>query len=137
MPWSYCYMRTTKATQAALLIGFGLGALFEGILLHVVTGFAYLAVWVITVSGVLLLWTAVRGPGPLPSGRAFIGMSLVGWGAFNMLEALARHNVAEDWLLFATGLGFVLLGVGLRYMREHSFIERRSGFDRRSASPLR
>lgn len=130
-------MRTTKASQAALLLGFGLGAFFEGILLHAVTGFTYLAVWVITVSGVLLLWTAIRGPGPLPTGRAFVGMYLVGWGAFNMLETLARHNIADDWLLFATGAGFVLLGLGLRRMQEHTFLERRSGFDRRSASPLR
>jgi uncharacterized membrane protein len=130
-------MRTTTATQAALLLGFGLGAFFEGILLHVVTGFTYLAVWIITVSGVLLLWTAIRGPGRLPSGRAFVGTYLVGWGAFNMLEAIARHNVGDDWLLFATGAGFVLLGFGLRRMQEHTFMERRTGFDRRSASPLR
>jgi len=130
-------MRTTKAAQAALLLGFGLGAFFEGILLHVVTGTAYLAIWIITLAGVLLLWTAIRGPGPLPSGRAFTGAYLVGWGAFNMLEAIARHNIGEDWLLFATGAGFVLLGLGLRRMQDHSFMERRSGFDRRSASPLR
>ena len=130
-------MRTTKATQAALLLGFGLGAFFEGILLHVVTGFTYFAIWIITLSGALLLWTAIRGPGPLPTGGAFVGTGLIGWGAFNMLEALARHNVLDDWLLFASGLGLALLGAGLRRMQEHSFIERRSGFDRRSASPLR
>jgi len=130
-------MRTTKVIQAALLLGFGLGALFEGILLHVATGAMYLAVWVIAVTGVLLLWTAIRGPGPLPSGRAFVGAYVAGWGVFNMLEAVARHNLGDDWLLFATGIGFVLLGAVLWRMREPSFIERRSGFDRRSASPLR
>lgn len=130
-------MRTTRAIQAALLLGFGLGAFFEGILLHSVTGFFYLGAWAICVAGVVLLWSAMRGPGPLPSGRTFVGSYAIGWGVFNVIEALVRHDISRDWLLFATGVGFVLLGVVLRRMQEHSFIERRSGLDRRSASPLR
>jgi uncharacterized membrane protein len=130
-------MRSTRASQAALLLGFGLGAFFEGILLHHMVGFLYLFPWVIAVCGVLLLWMAVRGPGPLPSGRAFVGSYVVGWGGFNIVEALARHSLTQDWLLFGTGIGFVVLGVILRRMQEPSFLERRSGFDRRSASPLR
>jgi uncharacterized membrane protein len=130
-------MRTTKASQAALLLGFGLGAFFEGILLHNLAGFFYLAAWAITVGGIVLLWSAVRGPGPLPSGRAFVGSYVVGWGGFNIVEALARHDLSRDWLLFGTGVGFVLLGVILRRMREDDILERRSGYDRRSASPLR
>jgi uncharacterized membrane protein len=130
-------MRTTKVSQAALLLGFGLGAFFEGILLHSVTGFFYLGAWAIILGGLVLLWSAMRGPGPLPSGRTFVGSYAIGWGVFNIVEALARHDIREDWLLFGTGVGFVLLGVVLRKMQEHSFIDRRSGFDRRSASPLR
>lgn len=130
-------MRTTRASRAALLLGFGLGAFFEGILLHNVAAILYLAAWAITVGGVVLLWSAVRGPGPLPSGRAFTGSYVVGWGGFNIVEALARHDLSHDWLLFGTGVGFVLLGVVLRRMREEAFLERRSGHDRRSASPLR
>ena len=118
-------------------MGFGLGAFFEGILFHAVTGFLYLAAWAITVGGVVLLWSAVRGPGPLPTGRAFVGSYAIGWGALNMLEALARHDLSHDWLIFGTGVGFVLLGFILRRMQEHTFLERRSGYDRRSASPLR
>jgi uncharacterized membrane protein len=118
-------------------LGFGLGAFFEGILLHNLSGFLYLAPWAITVGGVALLWSAVRGPGPLPSSRAFVGSYAIGWGAFNIIEALARHELSRDWLLFGTGVGFVLLGFFLRHMQDHSFIERRSGLDRRSASPLR
>ena len=132
-----CRMRSTRATQAAALLGFGLGAFFEGILLHNVAGLGYLAAWAICVAGVVLLWSAVRGPGPLPSGRGFVGAYAIGWGGFNVIEALARHDLTRDWLLFATGVGFVLLGVILRRMQELSFIERRSGVDRRSASPLR
>ena len=130
-------MRTKRAIQAALLLGFGLGAFFEGSLLHGVTGFFYLGAWAICVAGVVLLWTAIRGFGPLPSGRTFVGGYLIGWGVFNIIEALARHDIGRDWLLFGTGVGFVVLGWVLRRLQDHSFIERRSGFDRRSASPLR
>jgi uncharacterized membrane protein len=130
-------MRITRALRAALLLGFGLGAFFEGILLHNVAGFLYLAAWAITVGGIVLLWSAMRGPGPLPSGRGFVGSYVIGWGGFNIVEALARHDLSRDWLLFGTGVGFVVLGVFLRRMQEEAFLERRSGADRRSASPLR
>jgi uncharacterized membrane protein len=130
-------MRTTRASQAALLLGIGLGAFFEGMLFHPVGGFFYLVAWALAVAGVALLWSAIRGPGRLPSGRSFAGSYVIGWGGFNMVEALARHDLSADWLLFGTGVGFVLLGVILKRMREEHFVERRSGFDRRSASPLR
>jgi uncharacterized membrane protein len=130
-------MRTTRARQAALLLGVGLGAFFEGILLHPVTGFFYLAVWALTVGGVVLLWSAIRGPGPLPTGRVFVGHFVIGWGVFNMLEALARHDLRHEWLIFATGMGFALLGGILAWTRGEAIIERRSGDERRSGSPVR
>ena len=131
-------MRTTRAAQAALLLGIGLGAFLEGILLHhTMAGAFYMVAWALTLAGVVVLWSAVRGPGRLPSGRAFVGCFVMGWGALNIVEALARHDLGSDWLLFGTGVGFVILGVVLTRMRDESFIERRSGLDRRSASPLR
>lgn len=130
-------MRTLRAKQAALLLGLGLGAFFEGVLLHPIGGTFYMAMWVVCLGGVALLWTAVRGPGPLPSGRGFVAFFLIGWGLFNMLEGLLRHDLAKDWLVFASGLGFVLLGGLLSRMRDDHLIERRSGYDRRSGSPVR
>jgi uncharacterized membrane protein len=130
-------MRTSRARQAALLLGLGLGAFFEGTLFHPVAGPFYLVAWVVTVSGVLLLWWTVRGPGPLPSGRAFIGNYLFGWGLFNMVDGLLRHDLANEWPVFATGVGFVFLGFVLSRMRDEHIIERRSGYDRRSDSPVR
>ena len=130
-------MRTTRARQSALLLGFGLGAFFEGILLHPIGTLFYMTVWVLTVAGVVLLWYAVRGPGPLPASRSFAGYFLVGWGVFNMFEGVLRHDLADDWLVFATGLGFVLLGVVVSRMRDEHIIERRSGYERRSGSPVR
>ena len=130
-------MRATRTRQAALLLGFGLGAFFEAILLHPIAGFFYFAAWAIVLGGVVLLWTAVRGPGPLPAGRVFVGYFVIGWGAFNMLEGLARHDLRHEWLVFATGLGFALLGMLLIWTRVEPLIERRSGYDRRSGSPVR
>lgn len=130
-------MRATRTRYAALLLGVGLGAFFEGMLLHPIAGFFYTVAWALVAGGVVLLWSAVRGPGPLPSGRVFFGWLLVGWGVFNMLEGAARHDLSQEWLIFATGLGFVLLGGILIRARQEPFIERRSGYDRRSASPLR
>jgi hypothetical protein len=54
-----------------------------------------------------------------------------------MLEGVARHNLRDEWLIFATGMGFVLLGVMLIWARAEPLIERRSGYDRRSGSPVR
>lgn len=130
-------MRTARAKQAALLLGLGLGAFFEGILMHPLGGALYMAMWVVCAAGIALLWTAVRGPGPLPSGHGFAGFFLIGWGVFNMLDGLLRHDLAKEWLVFATGLGFVLLGVLVSRMRDEHLIERRSGSDRRSGSPVR
>jgi len=130
-------MRTARAKQAGLLLGLGLGAFFEGILMHPLAGLFYMAIWALCVAGVVLLWVAVRGPGPLPSGHGFAGFFFIGWGVYNMLEGLLRHDLADEWLVFATGLGFTLLGVIVSRMRDEHIIERRSGADRRSGSPVR
>jgi len=130
-------MLSNKVRTAGLLLGFGLGAFLEGILMHPVVGTFYIFVWAVTVGGVLTLWSGIRGPGPLPSGRNFTAYALIGWGVFNMIEGIASHNLRTEWLIFASGLGFVLLGGLLVWMRDEHFIERRSGFDRRSDSPVR
>ena len=130
-------MRANKVHTAGLLLGFGLGAFLEGILMHPVVGTFYIFVWAITVGGVLTLWSAIRGPGRLPSGRIFMAYALLGWGVFNMIEGIASHDLRTEWIIFASGMGFALLGALLIWMREEHFIERRSGFDRRSGSPVR
>ena len=116
-------------------------------------GWFHLVTWLVTLAGVIVLWGALRGPGPLPRGRALAGWAFVGWGAFNLVEGLLNHMVlglhhvrdlpehvpAYDWLfLLVGGLGFIGLGYLLKSrIPEEHLIERRSGLDRRSASPLR
>ena len=41
-------MRATKIQTAGLLLGFGLGAFLEGILMHPVVGTFYIFVWAVT-----------------------------------------------------------------------------------------
>src|SRR3954470_22280056 len=101
-------MRTARAKQAALLLGFGLGAFFEAILMHPLVGLFYLMLWALCIAGVVLLWAAVRGPGPLPSGRGFAAFFLLGWGLFNMLEGVIRHYLAAGWLGVSGGPWFRL-----------------------------
>ena len=171
-------MRARKIRHAGLLLGIGLGGFLDGILLHQILqwhsmlsaripphdmeamrismaadGWFHLATWLVTLAGVMVLWSALRGPGPLPRERSLLGWALIGWGSFNLIEGMVNHLIlglhhvrdlpqhvpAYDWLfLLVGGLGFIALGFLLksREPMEH-LIERRSGFDRRSASPLR
>jgi len=167
-------MRAHKIRTAGLLLGIGLGAFLDGILLHQILqwhsmlsgrldvaamaasmaadGWFQLLAWLATLAGVIVLWSALRGPGPLPRGRRLAGWVLVGWGAFNLIEGLVNHVVlglhhvrdlpehvpAYDWLfLLVGGVGIMALGYIVKAAKEEPAIERRSGYDRRSASPLR
>ena len=135
-------MRSQKIRTAGLLLGVGLGGLLDAIVLNEllqwqgVPSAAWLrvAIWAVTLAGVIVLWSALRGPGPLPRGRVLAGWGMVGWGAFKLVEAV----LAYDWVIFvAGGLGFIALGLFVKAVPAEAIIERRSGYDRRSASPLR
>ena len=135
-------MRATKTRNAALLIGVGLGALLDVILFERVLHwrvpaatapwFPVLA-WAMCLGGVFLLWSALRGPGPLPSSRSFGSFLLFGWAAFNLFEAA----VERSWLLAAAGVAIGALAWILRWLPAFTGPERRSGYDRRAASALR
>ena len=130
-------MRAAKIRNAALLIGVGLGALLDVILFERVLHwrvpaatapwFPVLA-WLMCLAGVLLQWSALRGPGPLPSSRSFASFLFLGWAAFNVFEG----GVERSWLLAAAGVGLAVLGWVLRVLPAFSGAERRSGYDRRS-----
>lgn len=164
-------MRESKSLAAGVLLGIGLGGLLEGILLRELLqwhqmlsatvppesvdalrvnlragGWFELAAWALTLAGMFVLWSAIRGPGPLPSTRNFVGHLLVGWGAYNLVEGAIHHFVLEwhhvrdlpayssvyDWVfMLGGGLGFVLVGLALQQGRRTYPGERRSGSDRR------
>jgi uncharacterized membrane protein len=133
-----------------LILGIGLGGFADGILLHQILhwhnmgsarlppvtldalqqnmhwdGFFHLAVWVLTLAGVLLLLRHGREGRRLPDGPAFAGQLLLGWGAFNLVEGILDHHLLDlhhvrdlpahipgyDWLfLLIGGVGFMLAG---------------------------
>ena len=135
-------MRATKVRNAALLVGVGLGALLDVIVFERVLHwrvpaatapwFPVLA-WLMCLGGVLLQWSALRGPGPLPSSRSFASFLLFGWAAFNVFEGA----VERSWLLAAAGVVLGVLAWILRVLPPFRGPERRSGYERRAASAVR
>jgi uncharacterized membrane protein len=166
--------RQSKVGTAAILLGVGLGGFVDGIALHQIAqwhqmlssvvppdsmaamktnmaadGWFHAAVWIATFAGVMTLWSALRGPGALPSTRYLLGSMLLGWGAFNLVEGIIDHHLLElhhvrdlpqhvpawDWIFLAVGgIGFILAGLALRAGRREAQAyggERRSGRERR------
>ncbi|MBA3260606.1 MAG: DUF2243 domain-containing protein [Gemmatimonadales bacterium] len=138
------------ARRAGIILGLGLGGFVDGILLHQIVhwhnmgsaivppvtmeamqqnmrwdGFFQAAVWLLTVIGVYWLLTDARRGLPLPDGKAFTGLLILGWGLFNLVEGLIDHEILGlhhvrdlpvhvplyDWLfLLIGGIGFIVVG---------------------------
>jgi uncharacterized membrane protein len=135
-------MAARRFTIAGFLLGVGLGGFVDGIVLHQILqwhhlltsegshpantvagleantladGLFHAATWLATLTGLLLLWTSgYRG-----SPTQLIGLMLVGWGAFNLVEGLVDHHlltlhhVKEGDAELAFDLGFLALGAAL------------------------
>lgn len=133
-------------TWAGLLLGIGLGGFVDGIVLHQILqwhnmlsavhpptsmramelnmfadGLFHAGVWLATVAGLALLWRVAQAGGVngVPT-RVFVGLLVLGWGVFNLVEGLIDHQIlavhhvreVENWLMW--DLGFLALGgVGL------------------------
>ena len=143
------------ATLPGIVLGAGLGGFADGIVLHqilrwhhmlsavlppatmrdmqinmVFDGYFHAGVWVLTLLGVVLLWSAGRRERFLPSGRVFAGQLLFGWGLFNLVEGFIDHHLLQihhvidlpshepvfDWVFLAVG-GAGLLALGAMLMR--------------------
>jgi uncharacterized membrane protein len=107
-----------RLIAAAVLLGLGLGGLFDGIVLHQILqwhhmvstptppttlenleantlgdGLFHAAAWILTVTGVFVLMTS-NGARHAPAGRrTLIGAALVGWGVFNVVEGVVDHHL--------------------------------------------
>lgn len=102
---------------AGTLLGVGLGGFVDGIVLHQILqwhnmlsswippttlvtmkvnmlwdGLFHAFTWIVTVSGIAVLWRAGRRPMPW-STRTFVGAMLGGWGLFNVLEGVVDHQM--------------------------------------------
>jgi uncharacterized membrane protein len=102
-----------------VLLGIGLGGLFDGIVAHQILqwhhlvsahtppdsvanlqlntladGLFHAVAWVVTGIGLIALWAAMRNGVPLGSNR-LVGGLLVGWGAFNLVEGVVDHHLLQ------------------------------------------
>ncbi len=135
----------TQIRNAGILLGLGLGGFFDGIVLHqllqwhhlvssvedfspttvaglkvntLADGQFHAATYVFTVAGVVLLWRGLRA-GETATSRQLVGLFLLGWGVFNVVEGIIDHLLLgihhvnetvprEQWIWW--DLGFLLWG---------------------------
>jgi uncharacterized membrane protein len=138
----------SQLRTAGVLLGLGLGGFFDGIVLHQLLqwhhlvssveffspetvpglrtntfadGLFHAVTYLFTVAGVALLWRALRA-GETATARQLIGLFLLGWGLFNVVEGIIDHLLLgihhvnetvprEQWIWW--DLGFLLWGAAM------------------------
>jgi uncharacterized membrane protein len=140
----------------AFLMGAGLGGFIDGIVLHQILqwhhmltdtgdhpsttvpgleantladGLFHLATWLLVGAGMLMTVKAWQRRELAPPWRAHLGMLLVGWGVFNLVEGLVNHqvlgihHVRDDlggplgWDIAFLASGALLVAIGLALSR--------------------
>jgi len=140
-----------RVVTPGVVLGVGLGGFLDGIALHHIAqwhnmgssvlpphtmdamrqnmrwdGQFHLATWLITVVGIVMLWSDRQLTAPAL--RILAGQMILGWGAFNLIEGAINHHLlhlhhvrdlpmhvpAYDWaFLGVAGIGFIALGAFL------------------------
>ncbi len=112
-------MKNNPLLTSGLVLGFGLGGFFDGIVLHQLLqwhhmtssvypmdtleglelntlwdGIFHMAMYIITLVGLALLWRALLRRDVPRSARTVIGAVLLGFGIFHIFDSIVNH-----WLL--------------------------------------
>jgi uncharacterized membrane protein len=158
-------VRASPPRAPGLLLGLGLGGFIDGIVLHqilqwhhmltdtgdhpmttlsgleantVADGFFHLATWAFVGAATVLTVRAWQRGELAPPWRAHIGMALMGWGIFNVVEGLIDHqilgihHVRDDlggplgWDLAFLALGVLLIVGGRALARSGERVAARS-----------
>lgn len=146
--------KSGPVTAAATLIGVGMGGFVDGILLHQVLqwhnmlsaklppdtllnaktnmfwdGMFHAFVWIVAMTGIVMLWSAMKDPATNMSIKLFAGGLILGWGLFNIVEGIldhhlfVLHNVREvsenpfSWNFGFLGLSVVMLVKGWQLIK--------------------
>ena len=135
--------QTPGSVLPALVLGVGLGAFVDGIVLHQVLGWHHMLsnvhpaqgaeglhfnmvwdglfhvlAWIATATGIVLLWRAGL-EGRVPEVRRFAGALITGFAAFNLVEGvidhhlLKLHNVREVANPLPWNIGFLVVSSAL------------------------
>jgi uncharacterized membrane protein len=146
MPFS---TQRRRLTNSGILFGLGLGGFFDGIILHQVLqwhhmvsstesyppdslenlqinvladGFFHIATYVFVVAGLVTLWRAFDHR-PVPwSTKGFIGLIVLGFGIFNVVEGTINHQILgihhvnetvpeSQWIYW--DIGFLIWGASM------------------------
>ncbi|WP_036479266.1 DUF2243 domain-containing protein [Myxosarcina sp. GI1] len=133
---------------AGILLGLGQGGFFDGIVFHQLLqwhhmfsniestrtiaglelntlgdGLFHVFDWLMTLSGIIVLWLAVKGDNVDLSTSTFIGSFAVGAGLFNVVEGILSHHLLQihhvkpgvyqqAWDLGFIGVGLLSIAVG-------------------------
>lgn len=111
-----------KLVTSGILLGIGLGGFFDGIVLHQILqwhhmvshtdnypmttldgleantladGLFHAFTYVVTVTGLFMLWSVVGHIQGHWSTKGFVGLLAIGWGLFNIVEGLVDHHILD------------------------------------------
>lgn len=143
----------SRLRSSGIVLGLGIGGFIDGILFHMLLqwhhvicvnclspaqtpddlrletfsdGIFHVLTLCLVVTGVFMLWKAVRRAPALLPPRFLVGAITLGWGIFNVVEGIVDHHIlgihhvkpgpdqgAWDLAFLASGVVLGLLGAGL------------------------